>query len=297
MSSTVPRTVWGLAAFVAVGIVSRPAPAQAQRPTLTARQVIARIQQQVGVPWTEPTVDTFKAGDPDTPVTGVAVTMMATLDVLQRAAAAGKNLVITHEPTFFGHLDDTSALEQEHDAVYAAKQAFIREHHLVVWRFHDYWHRRRPDGILTGVVSALGWQKFQNADTPFLFTVPATSLQALAGELGSKLHASIVRIVGDQQLHVTTVALAPGAAGFARHRGVLQRDDVEVLVIGEAQEWETVEYVADAVAAKKPKALIMLGHIPSEQAGMDECARWLKTFVTEVPIDFVPARDPFWTMK
>jgi hypothetical protein len=67
-----------------------------------------------------------------------------------------------------------------------------------------------------------------------------------------------------------------------------------VLVIGEAQEWETVEYVADAMTAKKPKAVIMLGHIPSEQAGMDECARWLKTFVTDVPIEFVPARDPFW---
>ena len=41
-----------------------------------------RIQKKVGVPWTTPTVDTFKAGDPNTPVTGIAVTMMATLDVI-----------------------------------------------------------------------------------------------------------------------------------------------------------------------------------------------------------------------
>jgi hypothetical protein len=73
----------------------------------------------------------------------------------------------------------------------------------------------------------------------------------------------------------------------------------KMLVIGEAQAQarETVEYVADAVAAKTSRALIMLGHIPSEQAGMDECARWLKTFVSEVPIEFVPARDPFWSSK
>jgi len=38
-------------------------------------------------------------------VTGIAVTMMATLDVLQRAAANGQNLIITHEPTFYDHLD------------------------------------------------------------------------------------------------------------------------------------------------------------------------------------------------
>ena len=68
----------------AVLILSLPAFAQ-QKP-LTARQVIERIQAHVGVPWQSDTVDTFKAGNPDTPVTGIAVTMMATLDVLKRAA-------------------------------------------------------------------------------------------------------------------------------------------------------------------------------------------------------------------
>jgi len=261
---------------------------------LTARQVIERVQTQVGVPWTEPTVDTFKAGEPDTPVTGVAVTMMATFDVLQRAAAAGKNLIITHEPTFYGHLDQTTDLARENDAVLAAKQAFIREHRLVVWRFHDHWHRRRPDGVMTGIVAALGWQMFQRADSPHLFQVPPTNVRRLAADIGRKLNAAVVRVVGDADHRVTKIALAPGASGFARHRRLLQRDEVEVLVIGEAQEWETVEYVADAVTAKKPKALIMLGHIPSEQAGMEECARWLKTFVTEVPVALVATRDPFW---
>jgi hypothetical protein len=27
---------------------------------------------------------------------------------------------------------------------------------------------------------------------------------------------------------------------------------------------------------------------------MEECTRWLKTFVSEVPIEFVPTADPFW---
>ena len=90
------------ALFLVVG-----ARAQSQ---LTAREVIARIQKQVGVPWQSDTVDTFKAGNPDAPVSGIAVTMMATLDVLQRAAAAGDNLIITHEPTFFDHLDISDQL-------------------------------------------------------------------------------------------------------------------------------------------------------------------------------------------
>jgi hypothetical protein len=75
---------------------------------------------------------------------------------------------------------------------------------------------------------------------------------------------------------------------------MLQRDDVEVLVIGEVPEWETIEYVSDAVAEGKRKALILLGHIPSEQAGMAECADWLSSFITGVPVAFVPAAEPFW---
>jgi hypothetical protein len=31
---------------------------------ITAHQIIERIQKNVGVPWTTPTVDTFKAGNP-----------------------------------------------------------------------------------------------------------------------------------------------------------------------------------------------------------------------------------------
>src|SRR5713101_7317261 len=81
--------------------------AQEKRPT--AREVVTAIQEHIGVPWVSKTVDTFKSGNPETPVTGIAVTMMATLDVLQRATANGQNLIITHEPTFFNHYDDKSA--------------------------------------------------------------------------------------------------------------------------------------------------------------------------------------------
>ena len=63
-----------------------------------------------------------------------------------------------------------------------------------------------------------------------------------------------------------------GAGGSQGHRRVLQRDDVEVLVIGEVPEWETILYVSDAAAQGKKKALILMGHIPSEQAGMQNCA-------------------------
>jgi putative NIF3 family GTP cyclohydrolase 1 type 2 len=98
-------------------------------------------------------------------------------------------------------------------------------------------------------------------------------------------------------MKLTRVALVAGAAGAEAQIRTLQRDDVELLLIGETTEWETIPYVRDAVAQGRHKALILLGHVPSEEPGMENCARWLRTFITEVPVEFVPAGEPFWEPK
>ncbi|MGC2475744.1 MAG: Nif3-like dinuclear metal center hexameric protein [Candidatus Sulfotelmatobacter sp.] len=261
---------------------------------ITARQLVSEIQKQVGLEWKTDTVDTFKAGNPDTPITGVAVTMMATMDVLQRASAQGLNFIISHEPTFYAHLDTPEGVPQN-DPVWAEKRAFIEKHGLVIWRFHDHWHMRNPDGIEAGNVHKLGWEKFQRPDNQYLFVIPETTVKNLAAEVANKLDSSVVRVVGDPEMKVTKVGFSPGAAGSEREIHALEQDDVQVLMVGETREWETVEYAADAVSEGRKKALIVIGHIPSEQAGMEECARWLKEFVKDVPVEFVAAKQPFWT--
>jgi putative NIF3 family GTP cyclohydrolase 1 type 2 len=265
----------------------------AQEHRITARELVTQIQKQVGVEWKTDTVDTFKAGNPDTPVTGVAVTMMATMDVLQRASAKGWNFVITHEPTFYAHLDTPEGIP-ESDAVWAEKRAFIEKHGMVVWRFHDHWHMRKPDGIEAGNVHALGWEKFQRADNQYLFVIPETTVKQLARQVSEKLGSSVVRVVGDPDMKITKVGFSPGAAGSEREIRALEQDDVQVLMVGETREWETVEYASDAVTEGRKKALIVIGHIPSEQPGMEECTRWLKGFVKDVTVEFVPAKQPFW---
>jgi hypothetical protein len=82
-----PRAVF-IAVMLAATELVVPLPLAAQTPSLTARQVLDRIKANIGVPWMEQTVDTFKDGDPDTRVTGIAVTMMA--DV-RRASARGRS--------------------------------------------------------------------------------------------------------------------------------------------------------------------------------------------------------------
>lgn len=263
---------------------------------LTAGEVVALIQKNVGVEWKKETVDTFKAGNPQTPVRGIAVTMMATMDVLERASQQGLNMVITHEPTFYAHSDTPSGID-ESDPVWKAKRDFIEKHGMVVWRFHDHWHMRTPDGIESGIIHALGWENFQSKDNQYLFVMPQTTVKKLAEEVRRKLDSPVVRLVGDPEMKVTKIALSPGAAGEARELKALGRDDVEVLLVGETREWETVEYAADAATQGRKKALIVIGHVPSEQAGMEECTRWLKGFVHDIPIEFVATKEPWQTVR
>ncbi len=52
--------------------------------------------------------------------------------------------------------------------------------------------------------------------------------------------------------------------------------------------------VLDAVSLGITKGWIMLGHTVSEEQGMLEMAAWMKTFISEVPVELVPAGEPFW---
>jgi putative NIF3 family GTP cyclohydrolase 1 type 2 len=261
--------------------------------TVTAAEAIHRIQQRYAVAPPANTVDTVKAGDPSTPVTGIAITFLDTMDVLREADKRGLNLVITHEPTFYNHLDDTKFFSD--DSVYREKLTFIQEHKMVVFRFHDQMHANSPDPVGAGLVEALGWQKYMNSGDPFHLTIPRTTLLDLSRELARKLNAQSVRVVGDPGLSVTRIATLPGAAGSQRQILELRKDDVEVLLVGEVPEWETISYVRDASEQGRHKALVLLGHEVSEEAGMTSIVNDLRALFPKMPVVHLPAGQPMWT--
>jgi len=259
---------------------------------ITAGEVIARIKNNVGIPWQDQTVDNLIAGSADTPVRGIATTMMATLDVMKRAAVAGKNMVITHEPTFYSHQDTIDQLKD--DPVYLYKTDFIHKQKMVSFHFHDHWHRRTPDGIAFGMAREFGWEKYVDAANPRLFTIPETPLAKLAKNIQSRLSIRTMRVLGDPKLPVRLVNASWGYISQFPGISLAARQDTDLFICGETREWEVIEYVQDMITSGRKKGLIVLGHVLSEQAGMKYCAEWLKTFIPEVPIEFVPAREPFW---
>ncbi|MEL6194390.1 MAG: Nif3-like dinuclear metal center hexameric protein [Bacteroidota bacterium] len=268
-------------------------PGYAQDEVLTAGEVVDRIKQAVTTEWADQTVDTFKSGSEESVVTGIATTFLSNLDVLKRAKAKGCNMVITHEPTFYNHLDKTEQFG-ENDPVLTAKQKFIKENGMIIWRFHDHWHRTTPDGIYKGMEEVLGWTDYKKGDS-YIYEVPETTLSHFASDLKEVFQAKSIRVIGPPDMKLRVVGLKVGSPGSMAQIEMLRQEEVEVLVGGESLEWETVEYVRDAISAGMNKAMILLGHAHSEEAGMEYCAEWLKGFVSEVPIEFVPAYEPFWS--
>ncbi len=124
--------------------------------------------------WVNPekTVDTFKSGNPEAEVSGIAVSWMSTMAALRQALALDCNVFITHEPTYYNHLDN----QDPRDLVWALpgvreKRDFIAAHDLIVLRCHDLWDQIPGIGIPDAWGRLWGWVKLWLAKDTIVFTV------------------------------------------------------------------------------------------------------------------------------
>ncbi|WP_420149530.1 Nif3-like dinuclear metal center hexameric protein [Spirosoma sp.] len=260
--------------------------------TFTVQQVMDLIlKTRPGAPFPK-TVDTLKSGSPSQNVTGIVSSMFATTEVIEKAAAAGANFIIVHEPTFYNHADETDWLKN--DPVFQRKHELLTKHGIAVWRFHDYWHSHRPDGIYAGILQALNWSNYAEADNPRLLTLPApVPLSQLITHAKDKLGIKQVRVVGDTSQTCKRVLLMVGASGGKSHITAIEKTKPDVILCGEASEWETPEYVRDARQQGQKLSLVVLGHIMSEAAGMEWLVSWLQPKVAGIKVSYIPSGNPF----
>lgn len=258
---------------------------------LSIRQVIDLILKDIpGAPFTE-TVDTVKTGDPDQPVKGIVTTMFATDAVIKKTIGLGANFIIAHEPTFYNHLDNTEWLAD--DPVYRFKKDLLESNGIVVWRFHDYWHAHRPDGILMGVLSSLGWEKYYNPAAPEMVTIPSTSLKEIIKHAKKQIGIEKVKVIGNLSQPCQRILVMPGAWGGDAQIKMTRKYKPDLLICGELNEWETSEYIRDARYQGQETSLVVLGHSVSEEPGMQWLLPWLQPKVPGTKIFHVPSGDAF----
>lgn len=258
---------------------------------VTIQQVIDMFIKTIPSSPFKETVDTIKAGDASQKVTGIVTTMFATIDVIEKTAALGANFIIAHEPTFYNHLDETKWLKD--DEVYQYKLSLLNKHNIVVWRCHDYIHAHNPDGVLMGTLDALEWNKYYDTTNPNVINIPSTSLKEIINHTKNKLAIEHVKFVGNLSQDCKKIVLLPGASGGTKQIECIEKYKPDLLIVGEVNEWETSEYVRDLQAIKQQTSLLVLGHIVSEEAGLQWMKAWLDKQLPQIKTTHIPSKDAF----
>lgn len=261
---------------------------------LTVQQVIDTMLQPVNR--IEQTVDILEWGNPDAVVTGIATCFMPTQHVLEQAVELGCNLIIAHENAFYTHHNRTSYLE--HDSVYVQKRDFIEFNQINIYRIHDYIHHFQPDGITSGLIQSLEWNQYvtEHRNTASMITLPYASLEEIAEYVKAKLGIPYVRIVGDPMMKCSHLGIMVGYRGGGEHAiPFYERDQVDLIIAGEGPEWETPEYVRDAMHQQKARALLMLGHAESEAPGMQWLAADLSRLFPNITVTYLSDK-PVYTL-
>jgi len=263
---------------------------------VSIRQVIERLTEPVGrSDESVDSVDSLYFGHPDEDAKGIVTCFMPTLRLLEQAAALGANLVIAHEGPLYRHQPPSDG-ELGDDPVAEAKRKFILDTGLALYRFHDGWHRYPTDGMMAGLVEALAWEAYAETHERIysVFEVPAATVRQLAAAFKRALGIDRVRVVGDPDTVCRRVGVMVGYRGSGRHAiPLMERERLDLLVYGEGPEWETPEYVRDAVWLGRSKALVVLGHAESEEPGMKLLADRLRNWFPELPVHYVKERPIF----
>ncbi len=250
--------------------------------------------RQVGawVDWSK-TVDTFKLGEPSMEVQGIAVAWQSQLSTLKAAHALGCNLFVTHEPTFYTHLDSVSG---EFPKVHAeAKRAWLTETGLIIYRCHDVWDVMPTHGIRDSWARGLGLDGPPLAEDERrwygLYAVPRQTVHALAQDFAARLSAigqDQVQVVGDLTRTAERLAIGTGAACRVPHMAQLQdkdgrRPDALLVTDDGMSFWRDGSWAQD-----RDLPLLVVNHATAEEWGMQSLAEYLKVQFPGVPVRHFP---------
>ncbi len=239
------------------------------------------------------TVDTFKAGDPGSDVRGIAVAWQSQWPTLKAAHAAGCNVFVTHEPTFYVHRDDEpGSFADDHTA---AKRAWLAETGMVVYRCHDVWDVMPRHGIRDSWARGLGLAGPPLAADAHgwygLYAAPSQTVLALAQAFAARLSAigqDQVQVLGDATRTVERLAIGTGAACRVPDMAQLHDQDgryPDALLVTE----DGMRFWADGSwAIDRGLPLLVVNHATAEEWGMQSLAEYLSGHFPGVPVRHFP---------
>jgi len=251
---------------------------------IAARQIHEHLRA-IGpwVDWDGSTCDGFKYGDPDREVTGIAVGWQSLQSALEEAHRKGCNLFVTHEPTFYSHMDDDEVLKTSPPA--EKKRRFLDRTGMIVYRCHDLWDVYPRQGILDA------WADFLGLSEPAvksrycsIHPVPTTTAWELALRIACRvkpLGQQSVQFIGTKWRMVSRLAIGTGAITPVREMIEMGADVVLATDDGTSM-WRDGSYAADLGVP-----IILVNHTTAEIPGVRQLAAYLAEQFAPMPVEFV----------
>jgi len=262
-----------------------------------ASDVVRRLLAKLGTAGKEAEYEGFCAGDPQLAVSRAACCFSPSVEVLRRATAERRTLVIAREHPFYAHgtfyATGTPAALKD-DPVARAKRELITNSRLVVYRLSSLWDRAQPGVQARALASALGWrpEPAGEARRDVICRIPTTTLGALAGQLERRLGGRTVRGVGDRNLAVSRVAVLTGYVDVPDCAAATRDPGVAAVIAGDACEWEGAEYLKDVIDSGRKFGVLYAGFAATELPGTAAMARWLRSALPELDVSLIPVPEP-----
>ena len=242
----------------------------------------------LGSAWVDPdnTVDTFKAGSPDTRVESIAVAWKAHTWALREAHEKGCNLFVCHEPLYYDHHDKDDSYMRYPEV--AAKHAWLDETGMAVVRCHDVWDQVPEIGITDSWAKLLGLGQAlpESHSMHKVYDVSGKTAWEVAQQVAAgvkKLGQECVQFIGDRHKPVSRVAIGTGAGTpFMRYLDDLNAD-VAVVSDDGYTFWRE-----GALAIDLSVPLIVVNHCVSEDYGMVLLAERLREVYPGIPVHHIP---------
>jgi len=222
-------------------------------------------------------VDGFKFGNSARDVKKVGVCFICTPEVLRAAAKAGVELLITHEPTFYGNMDDGPFFPWVEE-----KRRLLEAADITLYRYHDLSHFAGRDLIHEGFADAMGWLPYFDGKNRVVLPTPKTPKE-IALQMEQACNLKHLRITGQKDFPIRNISLHLGAPAFDHATAFLNGQD-ELAVFGEICEWFSLEPARDAGQLGIAKTFFVLGHVGSERPGMNYVARLLQQACPEISV-------------
>lgn len=243
-------------------------------------------------------------GDDNRECTGIVTTIYASVEVIEKAAQIGANLIVCHESLFWNHGDHTDWLSN--NDVYQKKRYLLEKYKICVWRNHDHIHagvklqEGLKDGIFYGLVKKMGWEEYVINDSDMMpreLLIPQITARQLADQIKRVLHLQTLRFIGNPESVITRVYLPMHLLGRLSDNGLISRikdDDINCLLTLELVDFTVAEYVRDAGQLKEDRCIFALGHFNFEEVGMEYYADYIREYIRpDVNVQFIQAGDMY----